>query len=247
VWIQTEGLAKRYGDFTALSEVSLEVRRGEVYGFLGPNGAGKTTTIKILMGILVPSSGVARIQGLRCLEDRVELMRRVGYLPDTPTFYDYLRGREVFRFVGEMHGLAPDLIARRQAELFERMQLTEAADEFVVNYSMGMKKKIALALALLHEPSVLILDEPSTGLDPMAARQIREIIRSSADEGRTVFLSTHLLDMAEKLCDRVGIIHNGRIAAEGTPAELRTALAQDASLEDVFLAVTAADRAQSGM
>ena len=241
VSIQAQGLTKRYGDFSALSNVSLDVKKGEVFGFLGPNGAGKTTTIKILMGILVPSAGKALIQGLDCLEDRVELKRRIGYLPDTPVFYDYLRGREILRFVGEMHGIDQHELTLKQAKLFERMQLTDAADEYVINYSMGMKKKMALSLALVHEPSVLILDEPTTGLDPIAARQIRELIRSSADEGRTVFLSTHLLDMAEKLCDRVGIVNNGQLVAVGTPSDLRKDLTTGGSLEEVFLAVTSED------
>jgi len=238
-WINTEGLSKTYGEFSALQGLSLQVRRGEVFGFLGPNGAGKTTTIKILMGLLVPTSGRAWIQGYDCLHERVELMRRVGYLPDTPVFYDYLRGRELVRFVGEMHGLEREFLSRRQDELFEYLGLSEAIDEYVVNYSMGMKKKTALALALLHEPSVLILDEPTTGLDPMAARQMRKLIRDAADKGCTVFLSTHLLGMAEKLCDRVGIVNRGQLVTLGAPDELRRNMASNGSLEDVFLALTA--------
>lgn len=246
VWIHTEALSKTYGDFTALRDLSLQIRRGEVFGFLGPNGAGKTTTIKILMGILVPSSGRAQICGLDCQHQRVETKRLVGYLPDDPIFYDYLRGRELLRFVGEMHGLQPEVLEARQAALLARMQLVEAAEEFAVNYSKGMKKKLALCMALMHEPSVLILDEPTTGLDPSSARHIRELVRATAQEGKTVFLSTHLLDMAERLCDRVAIIHQGQLVAVGTPAELRADLSAEASLEEVFLAVTeGGDEAQT--
>lgn len=236
--ISIRGLTKKYGDFSAVEDMNLAVQPGEVFGFLGPNGAGKTTTIKILMGLLVPTSGHASIEGLDCLIDRVELKRRVGYLPDTPIFYDYLRGRELFRFVSQMHGIDSAVASKAEDELFSQMSLHDAADEFVMNYSMGMKKKMALSLALVHQPSVLILDEPTTGLDPGSARQIRELVRSFAEEGRTVFLSTHLLDMAEKLCDRVGIIQHGKLIASGTVEELQATIAPGTSLEDVFLTAT---------
>ncbi|MEO1230557.1 MAG: ABC transporter ATP-binding protein [Myxococcota bacterium] len=231
-------LTKRYGDFTALDRVSLQVEPGEIFGFLGPNGAGKTTTMRILMGMLLSSSGKAEVEGLDCAADRVELKRRMGYLPDTPTYYDYLRAEELFRFAATMHGFEGSELRERVASMIARMGLEDASREFVMNFSLGMKKKVALGLALLHEPSVLILDEPTTGLDPIAARQIRETIRSAASAGRTVLLSTHLMEMANQLCDRVGIIHQGRIAAVGTPGELREDLVEGGSLEEVFLAVT---------
>jgi ABC-2 type transport system ATP-binding protein len=237
--ISTRNLIKKFADFTAVESLNLDVNAGEVFGFLGPNGAGKTTTIRMLMGILVPSDGEAAIQGLDCVKDRVELKRRVGYLPDNPIFYDYLRGLEIARFVGQMHGLDGSALENRLAELFERLELKDAVDEFAVNYSTGMKKKLGLVCALIHQPPVLILDEPTNGLDPLAARHIQTMIRDCAAEGRTVFLSTHLLDMAQKLCHRVGIIQRGRFAAVGTPEELRTSLAPGGSLEDVFFAVTA--------
>jgi len=236
--IRTTNLVKKFGDFTAVESLALEVHSGEVFGFLGPNGAGKTTTIKMLMGILVPSTGSATILGMDCLKQRVELKRRVGFLPDNPVFYDYLRASEIARFVGQMHGLADEPLNFRIAELFERLELKDAAEEFAVNYSTGMKKKLGLVCALLHNPSVLILDEPTNGLDPIAARHIQAMIRAFAAEGRTVFLSTHLLDMAQKLCHRVGIILRGKFAALGTPQELRSSLAPGGSLEDAFFAVT---------
>ncbi|HEV8377699.1 MAG TPA: ABC transporter ATP-binding protein [Tepidisphaeraceae bacterium] len=236
--IQTVGLSKLFGQFPAVEELSLEVNRGEVFGFLGPNGAGKTTTIKMLMGMRAPSSGKADIGGMDCFADRVAVKRVVGYLPDVPVFYDYLRGREILRFMGQMHGIERDELERRQTKLMERLGLTEAAEEYAINYSMGMKKKLGLACALVHDPPVLILDEPTNGLDPRASRQIQELITESAAGGRTIFLSTHLLDMAEKLCHRVGIIDRGKLAAVGTREELAGKLAPGGTLEEVFFKVT---------
>ena len=237
--ISAVALSKAYGAHRAVDGLTLQVQRGEVFGFLGPNGAGKTTTIKMLMGLLAPTAGEARIMGMDCFGERVAVKRVVGYLPDVPSFYDYLRGSEILRFVGRMHGFGRDETRRRADDLLSRLGLHEAAEEYAVNYSMGMKKKLGLACALIHEPPVLILDEPTNGLDPRASRQIQELIRNSAAGGRTIFLSTHLLDMAERLCHRVGIIHRGRLAAVGTLDELKGPLAAGGSLEEVFFAVTA--------
>jgi ABC-2 type transport system ATP-binding protein len=242
--IAIDALSKRYGDFLAVDALSLRVHRGEVFGFLGPNGAGKTTTIRMLMGILVPSSGNAHIDGLNCQNERVEVARRVGYLPDNPVFYDYLRGREILEFVGRMHGLAAGEARQATARLLVDLDLAGAAEEFAVNYSTGMKKKLGMGCALIHEPPVLILDEPTNGLDPRASRQVQDRIRSAAAAGKTVFLSTHLLDMAERLCHRIGIIDGGRLVAVGTVRELKAqqaaaAGAGERSLEEIFLKVTA--------
>ena len=211
-------LGKRYGEFTAVKDLELAVEKGEVFGFLGPNGAGKTTTIRMMMGILVPSSGHATIDGLDCQSDRVELKRRVGYLPDTPIFYDYLRAREILEFVGEMHGLPRAEVEQRANRLLGELMLDDASEEFAVNYSAGMKKKLGLACALIHDPAVLILDEPTNGLDPRASREVQDRLRVAAAQGKTIFLSTHLLDMAERLCSRVGIIHKGELVAVGRAA-----------------------------
>jgi len=243
--IEIDTLTKQYGDFSALSGISFDVRPGEVFGLLGPNGAGKTTTLRLLMGMLVATSGRAQIHGLDCLVDRVELKRRVGYLPDHALFYDYLTGRELLRFVGQMHGVPHRPLALRCQQLLDGVGLADAADEYVANYSLGMQKKIALCMATIHEPSVLVLDEPTTGLDPLATRQMRDLIRTSAERGCTVLLSTHLLGMAEELCDRVAILDHGRVAALGTPGAVRArALESGAincwSLEDAFLALTGA-------
>jgi ABC-2 type transport system ATP-binding protein len=239
--IAFDGLSKRYGAFAAVRDLRFSVRRGEMFGFLGPNGAGKTTTIRMLMGILVPSAGHAAIAGLDCQSDSVEVKRHVGYLPDAPIFYDFLRGREILEFVGEMHGQARATAVGNSARLLEELALADAAEEYAINYSMGMKKKLGLACALIHDPDVLILDEPTNGLDPRAAREVQDRLRRSSAEGKTVFLSTHLLDMAERLCSRVGIIHQGALVAEGELDALRARIVPGGSLEEVFLRVTRPD------
>jgi ABC-2 type transport system ATP-binding protein len=236
--IDFHDLAKSYGGFQALAPLSLSVKKGEMFGFLGPNGAGKTTTIRLMMGILVPTGGQVRIDGFDCHREGTEVKRRVGYLPDNPIFYDYLRGREILQFVGEMHDQSRSEARARNDQLLSDLNLEEVAEEFAVNYSMGMKKKLGLACALIHEPSVLILDEPTNGLDPRAARDVQERLRKSAAKGTTVFLSTHLLDMAERLCSRIGIIHRGEMVATGSPQELRDRVMAGGSLEEVFLALT---------
>jgi ABC-2 type transport system ATP-binding protein len=236
--IEFHRLTKLYGDFAAVRELDLSVHRGEVFGFLGPNGAGKTTTIRMMMGILVPSSGRVLIDGLDCQADALEVKRRVGYLPDTPFFHDYLRGREILAFVGEMHGQPRSDAEARADGLLRELALDDAADDFAVNYSAGMKKKLALACALMHDPPVLILDEPTNGLDPRAAREVQDRLRAGAAAGKTIFLSTHLLSMAERLCSRVGIIHNGRLVEVGPLEELQQKVVPGGTLEDVFLQVT---------
>ncbi|MBO0742871.1 MAG: ABC transporter ATP-binding protein, partial [Hyphomicrobiaceae bacterium] len=198
------------------------------------------------MGILVPSAGHANIAGLDCQRDRIAVKRRVGYLPDAPIFYDFLRGREILQFVGEMHGQSPATASANAGRLLEELALGEAAEEYAINYSTGMKKKLGLASALMHDPAVLILDEPTNGLDPRAAREVQDRLRRSSAEGKTIFLSTHLLDMAERLCSRVGIIHQGELVAEGALPELRARIVAGGSLEEVFLKVTQPEDAAAG-
>jgi len=239
--IAFEHVGKSYGGFTAVRDLDLSIERGEVFGFLGPNGAGKTTTIRMLMGILVPSSGRITVDGLDCQRDRVEVKRRVGYLPDNPIFYDYLRGREILEFVGEMHGQSRAEAKRRAGALLAEFALDEASEEYAINYSMGMKKKLGLACALIHDPSVLVLDEPTNGLDPRASHEVQGRLRLSAAQGKTIFLSTHLLDMAQRLCDRVGIIDRGSLVAVGPLAELQEKVDPGGSLEELFLKVTRAE------
>ena len=236
--IKFEGLSKSYGSFAAVKKLSFSIDRGEVFGFLGPNGAGKTTTIRMLMGILVPTTGRVAVNGLDAQADRIAVKRHVGYLPDQPVFYDFLKGREVLEFVGEMHGLARPEANTRAERLLAQMGLADAAEEYAVNYSLGMKKKLGLACALIHDPQVLILDEPTNALDPRASREVQDRLRQCAREGKTIFLSTHLLDMAERICSRLGIIHEGELVALGPIGVLQQQVIPGGSLEEVFLKLT---------
>ena len=236
--LEIQSLSKRYGDFSALSELSLRVGEGEIFALLGPNGAGKTTTMRILMGFLKPTSGRAWVAGLDCFDARVPLKRIIGYLPDEPTFYDYLRGSEILDFAADMHGISRQVAAARSGPLIERLELGEAMSDYAVNYSRGMRKKLALVCALLHEPRFLILDEPTSGLDPLATRRLNELLLDWRNRGSTILLSSHLLDQVERLCERMAIVSRGRIAAVGTLDELRRERAQGGSLEEIFFAVT---------
>ena len=194
----------------------------------------------MLMGILVPSSGRVTIGGLDCQRDHTEMMRHVGYLPNSPAFYDFLRGREILEFVGEMHGQSRGTARANAEKLLRELGLDEASEEYAVNYSMGMKKKLGLACALIHDPEVLILDEPTNGLDPRAAREVQDRLHRCAMDGTTIFLSTHLLDMAQRLCTRLGIIHQGELVGLGTLDALRQGVVPGGSLEEVFLKLTQA-------
>lgn len=238
--IETASLTKSFGAKKAVRGLSLRVEAGEVMGFLGPNGSGKTTTIRLLMGLLRPTSGRASILGRDCHSEAVALKREVGYLPDEPFLYPYLSGLEILELVAGLHGFERDEARRRAAGLAERLGLGQAAGAYSVTYSLGMKKRLALAMALIHQPRVLIMDEPTNGLDPKGAREMRATIAELAAEGRTIFLSTHLLDAAEKLCHRVAIIRDGTLQAVGTPAELRGHFQATAetTLEELFLRVT---------
>jgi len=245
ILIETRGLGKRYGSFDAVQNLDLRVFKAELFALLGPNGAGKTTTLRMLMGILRPSAGSASMNGLDCFADAAEVKRHVGYLPDQPTFYDYLRGREIIRFVGEMHGLNKDEIEDRSMKLIQQFELTDAADEYAVNYSQGMKKKLAFICALIHDPMLLILDEPTTGLDPLAIRTTHTIMSELCASGKTVLFSTHLLAHAEKLSSRIGIMAHGKLAAIGSLKELRAKGSKNTSLEQIFFSVTGAETEDS--
>lgn len=246
-------LTKRFGDFVAVDSLDLSIPKGCLFALLGPNGAGKTTTIKLMMGMLRPTSGHVQVCGLDAFESSVPAKARIGYLPDEPIFYDYLRGREILRFVGDMRGLPRPIQDERAAQLADRLQLAEALDEFAENYSRGMKKKLGLICALLHEPELMILDEPTNGLDPHGTAVLHELMRESVRAGRTVLFSTHLLEQAEKLCDRVAVMSRGQLAAEGTLADLRSRFGEGSSLEKLFFELTAArteeadDAADEGM
>lgn len=236
--IELRQLTKRYGEKTAVDEVSLDVHGGEIFGFLGPNGAGKTTTIKAIVGLLRPSSGAVRVGGSDVQTDPIRAKAVCGYVPDTPNLYPKLSGRELLRFVGDLYGINSTQVDRRIDELLRLFDLTAAADQTLDSYSHGMRQKASLAAALVHDPKVLVLDEPTVGLDPKSARLIKDILRQLADRGAAVFLSTHILEIAERMCDRIGIIHQGRLIASGTMDELRRMGKGESRLEDIFLTLT---------
>jgi ABC-2 type transport system ATP-binding protein len=237
--IETQALSKHYGDKLAVNNVSLEVQAGEVFGFLGPNGAGKTTTIKMIVGLLQPTSGTIRVAGYDVQTQPLLAKASSGYVPDTPNLYGKLTGRELLRFVGDLYSLDRQRLAQRSEELLRVLDLTEAADQTIDSYSHGMQQKASLAAALMHDPKVLVLDEPTVGLDPKSARLIKDILRQMAERGTAVFLSTHILEIAERMCDRIGIINKGALVAVGTMTELRAlGKAGETSLEDIFLGLT---------
>lgn len=239
--IRLEGLTKRYGRFVAVHPLDLELPRGELFGFLGPNGAGKTTTIRMIAGVLRPSGGRVTIAGHDMATAPLEARRRIGYIPDRPFLYDKLTGAEFLRFVSGLWGQAGNEAGRRGAELLELFELTAWQDTPVESYSHGMKQKLLIASALVHQPEVIVVDEPMVGLDPRAARLIKDLLRGFVERGGTVFLSTHTLEVAEALCDRIAILAGGRISALGTMADLRReAAAGTAGLEEIFLKVTGA-------
>ncbi len=237
--IDTQNLVKKYGDKLAVNNVSFSVQGGEVFGFLGPNGAGKTTTIKVIVGLLQPTSGKVTVGGYDIQAQPLPAKAASGYVPDTPNLYAKLSGRELLRFVGELYNLDPQLASQRAEELLRVLDLAEAADNTIDSYSHGMQQKASLAAALMHDPKVLVLDEPTVGLDPKSARLIKDLLRQMAERGAAVFLSTHILEIAERMCDRIGIINKGELVAVGTMAELRSlGKAGEVSLEDIFLGLT---------
>ena len=237
--IQANVLTKRFGKLAAVGGVTLEVEAGQVFGFLGPNGAGKTTTIRMLTGLVRPTSGSALVAGFDVVQEPREVKRRVGYLAETPYLYPKLTGREFLAFMGGLYEVPPKVTRQRAEALLILFELADKADELVETYSHGMRQKLALAGAMLHDPPVLFLDEPTSGLDPRSARLVKDLLVALVGRGHTVFLSTHVLEIAEQLCHRVGIIDHGRVVATGTLDELRHQAQSEAySLEDVFLQLT---------
>jgi ABC-2 type transport system ATP-binding protein len=237
--IRLDGVTKRYGRFTAVHPLDLEVKPGELFGFLGPNGAGKTTTIRMVTGILRPTAGSIHIAGRDMLRDPIGAKRHIGYIPDRPVLYDKLTGGEFLRFVSGLWGFDDESTQERADELLELFDLTAWKDTLVESYSHGMRQKLLISSALVHSPDVIVVDEPMVGLDPRAARLIKDLLRVFADQGGTVFLTTHTLEVAEALCDRIAIMHSGRIQAMGTMTELRaSAAAGTAGLEEIFLKLT---------
>jgi len=237
--IQLRSLTKRYGKFTAVDSIDLSVARGEIFGFLGPNGAGKTTTLRMIAGILRPTAGTVLIGGVDVVKDPLQAKAKLGYIPDRPFIYEKLTGAEFLRFVAGLYDQHGDDIERRGNELLALFDLEDWRDELVESYSHGMRQKLIISSAFVHRPEAIVVDEPMVGLDPKAARILKDLFREYVSRGHTIMMSTHTLEVAETLCDRIAIIQAGTIRAEGTMSELRTQ-SEDGTerLESIFLKLT---------
>ena len=243
--IVTHDLLRVFGQKAAVNYLNLTVQRGEFFGFLGPNGAGKSTTIKMMVGLLRPTSGSVYVGGVDVWHEPLRARSLMGVLPEYLNLYERLTGREFVTFAGRMYGVPDADIKRRTEELLQVLTLSDDAEKLIIDYSVGMRKKIALAAALIHRPEVLFLDEPFEGIDPVSSRVMRDILRDLTRHGTTIFFSSHIMEVVERLCTRVGIINQGRLVAEGTIADLRARASgtggdKDATLEDIFLNVIGA-------
>jgi ABC-2 type transport system ATP-binding protein len=243
--IELSGLTKQYGDFVAVDGVDLLVPRGELFGFLGPNGAGKTTTLRMIAGILKPTSGAVRVAGVDMAADPIVAKSKLGFIPDRPFIYEKLTGAEFLRFVAGLYDQEGKEIEHRARELLALFDLEEWRDELVESYSHGMRQKLIISSAFVHRPEVIVVDEPMVGLDPKAARILKDLFREYTRRGHTIIFSTHTLEVAEALCDRLAIIVSGRIRAYGTMAELRHDLQEgERGLEEIFLRLTGENAAR---
>jgi ABC-2 type transport system ATP-binding protein len=246
--IEFDHVARTYGTKLAVSDLSLAIPRGELFALLGPNGAGKTTTIKMLVGLLRPSHGAVRVCGFDVVRDPRAAHLHTGYVPDEPTLYDKLTGREFLRFIADMFGMPRTVALRNIDREIENFELTDFADDLAESYSLGMKQRLVFAASLLHDPAVLVLDEPMVGLDPRSVKIVKDLIKARTQEGMTVFMSTHTLAMAEELADRVGIMVRGELRFLGTLGELRGQVAlQTTSLEHLYLQITATPQNGGGL
>ena len=244
--IITEGLTKRYGSFEALAGLNLEIKEGGFYGFLGPNGAGKTTTVKIMAGLLKPTSGRAVLGGFDVMKEPLKAKRIIGYIPDRPYIYEKLTAREFLTFSARLFDVDKSAAGRRIDEYLDLFALHDWRDELIESFSHGMRQKTIMAAALLHNPKIIIVDEPMVGLDPKGAKLVKRILKELCRKGATVFMSTHSLSVAEELCDKIGIIQKGKVIAEGSMEELRKLAEKDSHktenrLEDIFLSLTAGE------
>ncbi|TDI34986.1 MAG: ABC transporter ATP-binding protein [Acidobacteria bacterium] len=240
--IRLEELAKSYGSHEAVKNLSLHVPAGELFGFLGPNGAGKTTTIKMIAGLLQPTSGRVLLGGHDLKREPVQAKAALGFIPDRPFLYEKLSANEFLRFIGGIYGFDGNGLESRIGELLELVELSHVRAELIESFSHGMKQRLVMAAAFVHQPKVLVVDEPMVGLDPKGARLIKKVFREYCDTGHTIFVSTHTLDVAQELCDRIGIIMNGELIACGTMDELENhAKTEGHDLEEIFLKLTSGD------
>ena len=238
--IELKDLSKKYVDFSAVSNLNLSIQKGEIFGFIGPNGAGKTTTIKMIGGVLEPTGGSVFIAGISMKEHPERAKSKIGFIPDRPYLYEKLTGMEFLKFVADLYGVESKIFSKKAGKHLKMFSLLDWADELIESYSHGMKQRLIMAAALLHDPEVIIVDEPMVGLDPVAIMMVKKLFRNLAKQGVTVFMSTHTLNIAEDICDRIGIIHKGHLITTGTTEDLQreAKTATDADLEEVFLNLT---------
>ena len=237
--IELKDITKNYADFPALRGLNLSVDTGEIFGFIGPNGAGKTTTIKIMGGVMAPTTGEVVICGFNMREEPEKAKHTIGFIPDRPYLYDKITGMEFLKFTADLYGVNSSRFAAKAEENLRIFSLLDWSDELIESYSHGMKQRLIMAAALLHDPDVIIVDEPMVGLDPIAIMMVKKLFRRLANQGKTIFMSTHTLKVAEDICDRIGIIHKGRLVATGTTEDLqREAQVTEADLEKVFINLT---------
>jgi len=243
--IKLTNLTKRYGKFTAVNAIDLEVPKGELFGFLGPNGAGKTTTLRMIAGILRPTSGTVHIGGIDIVANPIAAKSKLGFIPDRPFIYEKLTGTEFLQFVAGLYDQDGTQVEHRARELLALFDLEQWADELVESYSHGMRQKLIISSAFVHRPEVIVVDEPMVGLDPKAARILKDLFREYTHRGHTIMMSTHTLEVAETMCDRIGIIQGGVIRACGTMQDLRnSAETGTMGLEDIFLRLTGENAAR---
>jgi len=236
--IKIKGLSKSFRGVQAVRDLTLDIAPGEIFGYLGPNGAGKTTTVMMLTGILQPTSGEAYIDGMNIAQEPLKVKKILGLVPDQPFIYPKLTGQEFMRFIGDMYEVSWERQKQKIPQLLKMFELSEWSNQLIESYSHGMRQKLVLAGVLLHQPKVLFLDEPMVGLDPKSAKLVKEIFSRLAASGVTIFMSTHVLEIAEKLCHRIAIVQEGRVTSMGTTEELRQMSAKGGSLEDVYLSLT---------
>ena len=237
--IELKGLTKKYGSLVAVDNLNLLIPKGEIFGFIGPNGAGKTTTINMIGGILAPTFGTVMICGINMESYPEKAKRKIGFIPERPYLYEKLTGIEFLKFIADLYGVGEDVFLTKSQEKLEMFYLSDRSDDLIESYSHGMKQRLVMAAALVHDPEVIIVDEPMVGLDPLAIKMVKNIFRSLAEQGVTIFISTHTLKVAEDICDRIGIIHKGALIASGTPEDLKREVNElDADLEQVFIRLT---------
>ncbi len=245
--IELRRIVKTYGRHTALHGLDLSVPKGELFGFIGPNGAGKTTTIKMIGGIMAPTAGTVTVAGIDMARDPVAAKQRIGFIPDRPYLYEKLTGLEFLQFTADVYGVTATRFQSKAQNLLERFALADWRDELIEAYSHGMKQRLIMCAALLHDPEVIVVDEPMVGLDPVAIRMVKNLFRDLAARGTTIFMSTHTLAVAEDICHRIGIIHRGRLIAEGRLEDLRRDITGGAAdLEAVFINLTQAPETTAG-